>query len=175
MLSRRRLIYYVARCRRSVIKRVLHADDPPHRLALGVAIAMFVTLTPTVGFQSVLVILLATLFRANKLVGLPLVWISNPATFVPIYYPCYRIGLWITGGKRVSFQWWRELTRPPEDYLPAMKFYWSRLTDVIVPLTVGSVIVALPIAVASYALSYQAIVRYRHRRIFRRHRSDSQT
>lgn len=164
------MLYFLARCRRSVVKHVLHADDPPHRLALGVAIAMFVTFTPTIGFQSALVIFLAVLFRANKVVGLPLVWISNPATFVPIYYPCYRIGLRITGGTRVSRQWWRELTRPPEDYLPAMQFYWSRLTDIIVPLTIGCVVVAIPVAIVSYFLTYQAIVRYRHRRIFRRHR-----
>ena len=73
------------RVRHFVLHDILHADDPPHRLALGVAIGMFVTFTPTVGLQMVLVGVLAWLLRANKLVGLPVVWLSNPATVVPIY------------------------------------------------------------------------------------------
>ena len=85
-----------------MLHSILKADDPPHRLALGVAIALFVTFTPTIGFQSVLVVALAWLFGANKLVGLPLIWISNPATFVPIYYPAYRLGKWVLGGTPVK-------------------------------------------------------------------------
>ena len=90
--SRRDWYRIAVRARRFVVHNVLRADDPPHRLALAVAIALFVTFTPTIGFRSVLVVLLAWMFGANKLVGLPLVWISNPATFVPIDYPSYLTG-----------------------------------------------------------------------------------
>lgn len=166
------MIQLLVRCRRVVVKRVLRAEDPPHRLALGVAIGLFVTFTPTVGFQSMLVLVLAGLFGGNKLVGLPVVWISNPATFVPIYYPAYRIGLRLTGGQRVTWPWWRELARPPEDYLPAVQFYWSRVTEIIVPLTTGCLVIAFPVAIIGYFLTYQAIVRYRLRRIFRRVRTE---
>ena len=61
------------RIRRFIIHNILHADDPPHRLALGVAIGMFMTFTPTVGVQSILVALTAWVLRANKLVGMPMV------------------------------------------------------------------------------------------------------
>jgi uncharacterized protein len=158
----RRDVYRMAvRCRRFVIRRVLHADDPPHRLALGVAIGLFVTFTPTIGFQSALVVLLAWMLGGNKLVGLPLVWISNPATFVPIYYPCYRIGRWILGGKPVSMRWWRDLAHPPESSGEALRFYWSRLMEIIEPLTLGCLVVAIPIGGLSYVLTYQSVVKYR--------------
>ena len=78
-----------------VIHHVLHADDPPQRCKLGIAISVFVTFTPTVGFQMALVVFLAWLLRANKVVGLPIVWITNPLTIVPVYYPCYVVGRWI--------------------------------------------------------------------------------
>lgn len=165
------MLLFWTSCRRSVVKRVLHADDPPHRLALGVAVSIFITFTPTIGFQSALVIFLAVLLRANKVVGLPIVWISNPATFVPIYYSCYRIGLWFTGGNRASMQWWRELAQPPADYMEAMAFYWSRFAEIIAPLLTGCFIVAVPLAIVSYFVTYQVIVRHRHRRILRRHSS----
>ncbi|MDA1054245.1 MAG: DUF2062 domain-containing protein [Planctomycetota bacterium] len=80
------------KCRRFVLHSVLHTDDPPARLALGAAIGMFFMFTPTFGFQMLLVVFVAWLLRANKAVGLPIVWISNPATMIILYYPCYYIG-----------------------------------------------------------------------------------
>ena len=46
----------------------------------AVAVAMFITFTPTVGLQMILSVFFAWLLRANKAVGIPIVWISNPAT-----------------------------------------------------------------------------------------------
>ena len=40
-----------------IVYRILHADDTPHRLALGIALGVFVAWTPTVGLQMVLVLL----------------------------------------------------------------------------------------------------------------------
>jgi len=162
--SRRDVYRVLAKGRRLVVRNVLHADDPPHRLALGVAIGLFVTFTPTIGFQSALVIALAWMFGANKLVGLPLVWISNPATFIPIYYPCYRLGRWVLGGEPVSLRWWKELAYAPESYLDATRFYWKRLMEIIEPLMVGCLLVAIPIAGFGYVFTYQAVVKYREMR-----------
>ena len=81
-----RLRYGWRRAQRFVKYRILHVDDTPHRIALGVAIGMFVAWTPTIGFQMGLTVLLCALFRANKLVGVPLVWISNPLTIIPVYF-----------------------------------------------------------------------------------------
>jgi len=47
------------RLKRFLVHNVLHVDDTPHRIALGVAIAIFVTWTPTIGFQMLLTIALA--------------------------------------------------------------------------------------------------------------------
>ena len=76
--------------RRFIFKRILHADDTPHRIALGVAISTFVGFSPIMGMQTVVSIALAALFRANKAVCLPFVWITNPVTFVPVYWSCWE-------------------------------------------------------------------------------------
>lgn len=168
--TRREVYRSAARARRFVLSRILHADDPPHRLALGVAIGLFVTFTPTIGFQSLLVVGLAWLLGGNKLVGLPLIWISNPATFVPIYYPSYRIGRWILGGEPAKWNWWKELAKPPEGTLEAIRFYWSRMLEIIGPLTLGCLILAVPISLASYWLTYHLVEKYRAIRERRRER-----
>lgn len=152
------------RVRRFVIHSLLHADDPPHRLALGIAIAMFVTFTPTIGLQMVLAVCLAWLLRANKVVGIPIVWISNPATAVPIFYLCYRVGRTILGTAGVGAAWWAELMHPPSGWWEHVSFFWHRFMEIAAPLWVGSLVVALVIGYLSYYVSYYAIYGYRMRR-----------
>lgn len=77
---------------RFFLYRVLHANDTPHRLALGAAIGVAVAFTPALGLHMILALLLARLCRANARVAIPLVWISNPLTIVPIYLPAYWLG-----------------------------------------------------------------------------------
>ena len=95
--------YIYRKVRDFFIYRVLHVDDTPHRIALSVAIGIFVTWTPTIGLQMIITVLLCWLFRANKVVGVPFVWISNPLTIVPIYYPNYVVGCWLLGGEYGDF------------------------------------------------------------------------
>jgi uncharacterized protein (DUF2062 family) len=161
---RARLRLLKRRSRRFLIHTVLHADDPPHRIAWGVAIAMFVTFTPTVGFQMVLAVFLAWLLGGNKAVCVPIVWISNPATIIPIYYLCYRIGRFILGGEGVGLAWWGQLTQPPDAWWPRVQFYWQRFTEIAAPLWIGSLIFAALAAYLSYYLAYYTICGYRLKR-----------
>jgi len=154
---RRRVRYFV-------FHTILHADDPPHRLALGLAIGMFMTFTPTVGFQMILTAFFAWLLRANKLVGLPIVWISNPATIVPIFYMCYKVGRWSLGMEPVDAGWWATLADPPGTFWAQVSFYWGRFTEIAAPLWVGSLLVAMVIGYVTYYISYYAIYGYRMKR-----------
>jgi uncharacterized protein (DUF2062 family) len=150
--------------RRFILRKVLHADDPPHKLALGVALGVFLAFTPTVGFQTLLVVFFAWVLRANKVVGLPLVWITNPATIVPIYYSCYIIGRLLLGQQAVARQWWMEFASPPQGWWERLTFYWQRLMDIACPLVVGSLVVAAALGALSYGVVYRAIRWYRTRR-----------
>ena len=147
-----------------MVHNVLHADDPPHRLALGVAIGVAVAFTPTVGFQMALIVFVAWVLGANRLVGVPLAWISNPATMAPIFYVCYRVGVAMTGYGGVGAAWWAELGRPPGGWWANVSFYWSRLLEIAVPLWAGSLVVAGVAGVATYAVVDRMIRGYRLRR-----------
>lgn len=152
------------RVRRFVFHTVLHADDPPHRLALGIAIGMFITFTPTVGFQMILTAFFAWLLGANKVVGLPIVWISNPATIPPIFYLCYRAGCWVLRMEPVGPDWWTTLSQPPGEFWAQVSFYWERFVELAEPLWIGSLIVASIVGYVTYYLSYYAIYGYRMKR-----------
>ena len=153
------------RTRRFCLHSILHADDPPHKLALGIAIGMFVTFTPTIGFQMGIVFFLAWLFRANKLVGVPLVWISNPATLVPVYYPCYWVGCKLMGESVAGTDWITSLVPAPGmTYLQILQLWGDKLLDIAAPLWLGCIVVGGALGVLSYYISLFFIRSYRLRR-----------
>jgi len=152
------------------IYRVLHVDDTPHRIALGVAIGIFITWTPTMGIQMILTVLVSAIFRANKAVGVPFVWISNPLTIIPIYYPNYLVGCWLLGRGYEDFSFIETITRElPEGFWASLAAWWTHMGTafwhVFAPLWVGSIIVGLVLGAITYPLVYYAVVGYRgHRR-----------
>jgi uncharacterized protein (DUF2062 family) len=80
------------RLQQIVFHNVLHLDDTPHRIAWGVFIGAMIAFTPTLGFQIVLYLPVAAILRANKVSGIPILFISNPFTAVPLYYATWSIG-----------------------------------------------------------------------------------
>jgi len=154
--------YALKRLKDFFIYRVLHVDDTPHRIALGVAIGIFVTWTPTITLQMVLTVALSALLRANKAVGVPFVWISNPFTLVPIYYPNYLVGAWLL---RTPNAW--------DSVVAALSVegVWNKIKalpaagwDVFWPMWVGSIIVGLVLGTLSYFATRYAVVKYRAHR-----------
>jgi uncharacterized protein (DUF2062 family) len=151
--------YVLKRLKDFFIYRVLHVDDTPHRIALGLAIGIFVTWTPTIGLQMVITIALAALFRANKVVGVPFVWISNPFTLVPIYYPNYLVGAWLLRSPNawdsvaaaLSADGWWETLKALRD--AGWNVFW--------PLWIGSILVGLALGTLTYFVTRYAVIRYR--------------
>ncbi len=152
--------YLAKKLKAFFIYRVLHVDDTPHRIALGVAIGMFITWTPTVGFQMLLVLGLSWLLGANKLVGVPFVWISNPATLVPIFYPNYLLGKWVLGSNCEDPNFSEALTISGT-WLETVQRWWTATWQVFWPLWVGSIIIGLALGAISYGVIYYAVVEYR--------------
>lgn len=149
---------------RFFIYRVFHVDDTPHRIALGLAIGIFVTWTPTMGLQMALTVLLAALLRANKFVGVPFVWISNPVTAVPLYGFNYLVGTWILPGGDSMKQFTDAVTRAAftgGGWTDKIAAWWTETWPFIGRLWVGSLAVALVLSVTTYIVIRWSVVRYR--------------
>ena len=164
----RRLRMALWQTERFIKYRVLHVDDTPHRIALGVALGFFVTWTPTIGVQIVLILLLCTLFRANKLVGVPFAWLSNPLTIIPVYYPSYWLGVHLLpGAQAASLVDWRAMVGRVFDgdlsYWDRAIGFWRFALEIAAPMWVGSILIALLIGGAAYWLTYTFVVQYRRR------------
>jgi hypothetical protein len=153
--------------RRVIIYRVLHVDDTPHRIALSLALAIFVTWTPTIGFQMILAFALAALLGANKFVGVPFVWISNPFTFVPIYLPNYLLGSVLLGGHYSSSRFLDAVSRASQfqgGWWARVQAWWEAIWPIFLPLTLGSLIIGTILGTITYFVSFYGIRAYRKRR-----------
>jgi uncharacterized protein len=147
--------------------KVLHLDDSPHRIALGVAIGFFIAWTPLVGGHMALALILCTLLRGNKMAGISFVWVCNPLTMGPIYYSSYRVGCALMPGMSGgSGQWKQVLGRLFDDSLPI----WTRLTelgslswDIAAPLCLGSTLDGLFMGVLAYAVTYRFVIHHRRK------------
>jgi uncharacterized protein (DUF2062 family) len=92
MITKRQTYTALDRLKRFLKFRVLHVNDSLHRIAMGVALGLFIAWTPALGFHIFLVLGLAVLLRANKFVALVFIWVNNPFTLIAIYYPNYLLG-----------------------------------------------------------------------------------
>ncbi len=167
---------YILRTRKFIRDKILHTGDSPHRIALGVAVAVFVSLLPIPMSQTVVAIALAALLRANKAVCIPVVWVTNPLTAIPIWAFCLAIGQFVLdapadAGIIARLHQFTALSWNVFD-----STFWTRSIEMLVhvgiDLWVGCVIVGLASAVASYFLARWAVTvhrEHRHQRTIRRH------
>jgi uncharacterized protein len=75
-----------------LIKKIKKLNGDPHYVALGMAIGVFVAITPTIPFHTILAIALAVFLKASKPAAIIGVWASNPFTVVFLYIACFKTG-----------------------------------------------------------------------------------
>jgi hypothetical protein len=153
---------------------LLHLDDTTHSIAMGAAIGVFIAMTPTIGFQMLIVVFITSLVRANRIAGLPMPWITNPATIVPIYTFNYTVGRYLVGGPGLG-EFRRALGRlllydmglDPTDWAGYAREWLAFMGQVALPLWLGCLLVGLVCAVPAYGIMYYLIAVYRkhHRKV----------
>ena len=67
-------------------------EGTPGQMARGLAIGVFCGCFPLFGLQTLLGIALASALRANHLLAAVGTWISNPVTYLPLYWLNYQVG-----------------------------------------------------------------------------------
>ncbi|MEX1315644.1 MAG: DUF2062 domain-containing protein [Synechococcaceae cyanobacterium] len=72
-------------------------EGSPGQRARGLAAGIFCGCFPFFGLQTLLGVALASVVRGNHLLAAAGTWISNPFTYVPLYWLNYRLGCWLIG------------------------------------------------------------------------------
>lgn len=154
MTLRRRIRYYWLKFKR--------LQDSPQKLAWGMALGVFVGITPTVPFHTVTVLFLAPLLRVSPVTALMGICVMNPFTMAPLYYAAYRVG------KLVLFRHNPLIFPEVLDFYSLMELLWRGG----LALQVGGVIIALPPALISYFLTLWAAKRLHRARALKLSQAD---
>ncbi|MFH1019033.1 MAG: DUF2062 domain-containing protein [Pseudomonadota bacterium] len=138
--------------------KFLRLQGDPHSLALGVAIGLFVGITPTVPLHTAFIIILAWPLRGNILAALiAATAISNPLTWLPQYYFCWRLGNWLLPG---HLSWERiqallSLFTSDAGFKESLATLWQLGLDAAAVMLLGGVLLAIPFTCAGYILAFK--------------------
>jgi len=69
----------------------------PHYISMGMAVGVFIGVTPTFPFHTTLAIALAVLLRGSKTAAALGVWFGNPLTMPFFYIGSYELGMLLLG------------------------------------------------------------------------------
>ena len=84
-----------ARALRERFVALLHLDDPPWRVALALAVGVFISFTPFLGFQTLLALLVGAVARLNAAVVVTGTWLNLPWFMPFVYAGGLKLGAWL--------------------------------------------------------------------------------
>lgn len=142
------------------------------------ALGIFVGILPIMGIQMAVVTLLALPLRGSLKAAILGVWISNPVTFLPMYWGYYKFGLLFTSQGQVSARRFQNIITESADW------DWSNMSEsiknivdlgshILIPMWIGSVILAVFFAIVTYFVTLRFVESYRQRMARKKERSES--
>lgn len=144
------------------IKKFLKLKDSPHSIALGVALGIFIGMTPTVGFQMLISGIVATFFNANRIAAMAMVYITNPFSIIPVYSFNFYIGKIIMGlNKTPYYEIFIKEFAESHSVVEKAEVLLSQGWKIQAPLWIGSILMGLLLALPSYFLIKNIILNHR--------------
>lgn len=132
--------------------RFISLRGEPRVIAAGMAIGVFIGVTPTIPFHTAIILAIGLMFRQHIAAAYLGSWIvSNPLTIPVFYLSQYELGRFVLGMERFHFALsdysWRAI----------MALGW----EVIVPLLAGGLIMAPFFAVSAYFITRHLLLAIR--------------
>ncbi len=144
---------YLKRASLYYFLKLVRVKDNVDALAIGFASGVMVSFTPFIGFHFILAIIFAFILRGNLIASLIGTFVGNPFTFPFIWLLIYRIG-------NIFFENKTEVI---------LNFTFESLFDkgfeIIVPMLIGSVVLAVPIWIVSFFLVKFLILSFKKRKV----------
>ena len=150
------------------LRPLVSRNGSPEAIARGIAIGLVIAFTPTIGFQILLAYLAATFLKASRAAAILPIWVTTPVTVPAIYAFTYKVGTWFVGGPSVSHvrgQLWALVRRPDGEvslsFAGRLRDAMALGFDIILPMTIGGLLVGACCAAAAYPGTLWAVRRLR--------------
>ena len=146
---------------------IFQAKETPHQIAIAFALGVFMGISPLLGLHYIGALMLAWLFRLNKLVAVIGVSVNNPWTIVPISSFCAWVGAKMLGiGHVLPEIDWKNLSLTNIINKMTDMESFLEIVDKLMPLIksffAGSFVICILAAIASYFIVKVLAVRYRN-------------
>lgn len=136
-----------------MLVRMRQLEGSPHCIALGMAVGIFVSITPIIPLQTVVAIGLAFVVRGSKSAAALGTWLSNPLTIPLVYYSNYQLGCLLLGYQNtldsIAFDSFSQLMELGLEVTRAM--------------VVGGVVIGAVLGVMAYFITVRVFVGMRRR------------
>ncbi|WP_319405110.1 DUF2062 domain-containing protein [uncultured Desulfosarcina sp.] len=140
----------------TIYNRFIKLKGAPREIALGFALGLLIGMTPFFGMHFISSILLASLLGWSKIAAMVGVNITNVVT-APLIYP---VNYWV-GVRLVGFS--KEIDWSTALKVADMLALMQQSPLILVDLSIGGMILGIPLAVAGYFLAFRMICLYRKR------------
>ncbi len=145
------------------LRALLHLDDPPPRIALALAVGVFIGCTPLWGVQTLLSLAIAVVFRLNRAATVTGTWLNLPWVAPFVYGAALKVGtLVVPDPTGVRGAWLAALTAAPNAF--GWRDLLAALREVSGALLVGTVVVGAVAAAVTYLVALVVISGRRRRR-----------
>jgi uncharacterized protein len=166
--------------------KVLHVTDTPHRIAMGVAVGVFVAfgLAPFLGTHIFAALVLSAILGGNKIAAIASMWVHNPITMWPIIFGEYElgkhvVGLW-TRAPKGGHELLKRFLDNWEDQgvfsYPFVTEFWHELSHVMMKIGlevgIGCAILGVVTAVLSYFAAKEIVIEHRKKNPHVRYRTE---
>jgi hypothetical protein len=134
--------------------KLLRLQEDPRKIAWGMALGVFVGVTPTIPFHTVIALSLAALLRVSPVTAFIGIQVGNPLTVPAFYLAAYKVGQFLLyRGRPLVF---------PEAC--SYNAWVQVLCQGGLALQVGGIIIAIPPAIVAYFVTLWIVQRYRRRK-----------
>lgn len=134
-------------------ERFVKIRGRPSEIALGLALGFFVAMSPFMGFHTAIAVPIAAVFKWNKISAAIGVWLSNPLTAPIVYSVTWFVGSNITGMKLAE-------NLPHTLSFKASLALVLKTPAILWTLTLGGIVVGIPLAVVAYYVTFGLVQRY---------------
>ena len=158
---------------RVTARRLVNLRASPHEIALGCAVGAFASVTPLLGVQTIMAVLLAVLLRASIPAAVIGTFVGNPLSWPFIWVSTYVMGLQIVGLEgvfdpaavqhNILLLWSAVVDRSPQLFDTTAALLWPFLW----PMLAGSVPLGLLTAAIVYYISRNVVRAWRVRSMTR--------
>jgi len=137
--------------------RFIRLQGTPYSLAMGAALGAAIAVTPTLPLHTITIIPVTLLLRVNTIAAMIAgAVISNPLTFAAQYYLSWKIGDLILPG-RLTWERLQEVLSLVKEagIVEGLKILSHLSVDAILVMMTGGLILAVPLGIATYFISYR--------------------